>query len=148
LALLNIQERSSYEKGRTEDSRRSFVKGSAATALAALIPGNIQAQSKDGSGSGRKTGTRLILLGNGGATAQQGASPVLLGVLVNEIPYVVDCGNGTSRQMAFADIPLKSLSTIFITHHHSDQHLEYGSVMYNAWATGFKGRIDTYGLQG
>ena len=50
--------------------------------------------------------------------------------------------------MAFADIPLKSLRTIFITHHHSDHNLEYGSLMYNAWATGFKGRIDTYGPPG
>jgi hypothetical protein len=130
-------------------SRRSFVKASAAAAVAGLIPGNIQAQGKDTPGSAMKTGTRLILLGNGG-----GPRPNKLRaqsswvVLVNEIPYVVDCGNGTSRQMAFADIPLKSLSTIFITHHHSDHNLEYGSLMYNAWATGFRGRIDTYGPPG
>ena len=130
-------------------SRRSFVKASALAAVAGLIPGNIQAQSKEGVVPARKTGTRLILLGNGGGPrpnkVRAQSSWV---VLVNEIPYVVDCGNGTSRQMAFADIPLKSLSTIFITHHHSDHNLEYGSVMYNAWATGFKGRIDTYGPPG
>jgi len=77
------------EKEKKGISRRSFVKASAAVALAGLIPGNIQAQGKEGTGSAKKTGTRLILLGNGG-----GPRPNKLRaqsswvVLVNEIPYV------------------------------------------------------------
>jgi ribonuclease BN (tRNA processing enzyme) len=47
--------------------------------------------------------------------------------------------------MVMANIPLKNLRYVFITHHHSDHNLEYGSLMFNAWASGFKGRIDTYG---
>jgi ribonuclease BN (tRNA processing enzyme) len=65
--------------------------------------------------------------------------------MVNDVPYMVDCGGGVSRQAVLADIPLKSLRYIFLTHHHSDHNLEYGNLMYNAWCTGFKGRIDTYG---
>ena len=46
-----------YEKKEEErTSRRSFVKASAATALAGLIPGNIQAQSKNRRGAARKPG--------------------------------------------------------------------------------------------
>lgn len=88
----------------------------------------------------------MILLGTGG-----GPRPNKMGnqsswvVLVNDIPYVVDCGGGVSRQLVFANIPLRDLRYIFITHHHSDHNLEYGSLFYNAWVSGFKGRIDTYG---
>ena len=66
-------------------------------------------------------------------------------VIVNDIPYVVDCGGGVSRQLVFAGVSLAALKHIFITHHHSDHNLEYGNLMYNAWVSGFKGRIDAYG---
>ena len=58
---------------------------------------------------------------------------------------MVDCGEGVSRQLVFANVPLRNLRYIFITHHHSDHNLDYGNLMYNAWVSGFKGRIDTYG---
>ncbi|MBA4394978.1 MAG: MBL fold metallo-hydrolase [Desulfobacca sp.] len=127
-------------------SRREFVTASAATALAGLMSKELWAQAKAGPEPAKKSATRLILLGNGG-----GPRPNKLYnqsawvVVVDSIPYVVDCGGGVSRQLVMADIPLKSLRYIFLTHHHSDHNLEYGSLMYNAWVSGFKGRIDTYG---
>jgi ribonuclease BN (tRNA processing enzyme) len=127
-------------------SRREFVAASAATALAGLMPKELWAQSKTLPEPTKKSATRLILLGNGG-----GPRPNKLYnqsawvVVVDSIPYVVDCGGGVSRQLVMADIPLKSLRFIFLTHHHADHNLEYGSLMYNAWVSGFKGRIDTYG---
>jgi ribonuclease BN (tRNA processing enzyme) len=47
--------------------------------------------------------------------------------------------------MVLANIPLKNLRYVFITHHHSGHNLEYGGLLYNAWVAGFKGRTDTYG---
>jgi ribonuclease BN (tRNA processing enzyme) len=66
-------------------------------------------------------------------------------VLVNDVPYVVDCGEGVARQLVFANVPLQNLRYIFITHHHSDHNLDYGNLIYDAWVSGFKGRIDSYG---
>jgi ribonuclease BN (tRNA processing enzyme) len=66
-------------------------------------------------------------------------------VLVNDVPYVVDCGEGVARQLVFANVPLQNLRYIFITHHHSDHNLDYGNLIYDAWISGFKGRIDSYG---
>jgi len=66
-------------------------------------------------------------------------------VLVNNVPYVVDCGEGVARQLVFANVPLQNLRYIFITHHHSDHNLDYGNLIYDAWVSGFKGRIDSYG---
>jgi ribonuclease BN (tRNA processing enzyme) len=66
-------------------------------------------------------------------------------VLIKDVPYVVDCGEGVGRQLVFANVPLRNLRHIFITHHHSDHNLDYGNLIYDAWVSGFKGRIDTYG---
>lgn len=100
--------------------------------------------------SEEKKRTRLILLGTKGGPRVSGGgrknSSVLL--LINGTPYVVDCGYGTSLQLLAAGVPLNELRYVFITHHHSDHNLEYGPLVYNAWATGAPVRIDSYGPPG
>jgi ribonuclease BN (tRNA processing enzyme) len=127
-------------------SRRQFLEGSLAAAAATLLPERLLAQSKNFIEPAKKSATRLIVLGTGGGprpnTHRNQTSLVLI---VKDTPYVIDCGGGVSRQMVFADIPLRTLRYIFITHHHSDHNLEYGNLIYNAWVSGFKGRIDAYG---
>ncbi len=66
-------------------------------------------------------------------------------ILVNDTPYVVDCGNGVARQLVFAGVPLATLRHIFITHHHSDHNADYGNLMLLAWAAGLRTRVDTWG---
>lgn len=127
-------------------SRRQFLGGSLAVTALGLIPERMFAQAKDPKTPGGRSGTRVILLGTGGGPRpNKKANQTSLVFLVNNVPYVVDCGGGVSRQLAFSDIPLRNIKNIFITHHHSDHNLEYGNLIYNAWASGFKGRIDTYG---
>jgi len=125
-------------------SRRGFLTGSAAIALSGLLTKKVFSQAKDSPSP--KKGTRLILLGtNGGPQPNKMRSQPSSVVLVNDIHYVMDCGGGVSRQLVFANVPLRNLRYIFITHHHSDHNLDYGNLIYNAWCLGFKGRIDTYG---
>jgi ribonuclease BN (tRNA processing enzyme) len=50
--------------------------------------------------------------------------------------------------MLAAGVPHNRLRYIFITHHHSDHNLEYGTLFYNAWVTGLPARIDAYGPTG
>jgi ribonuclease BN (tRNA processing enzyme) len=90
--------------------------------------------------------TRLILLGTGaGSVHYKARMPSSAVVVVKGVPYVVDCGDGVSRQLVFADVPLRALRYIFITHHHADHNLDYGNLIYSAWASSCKGPIDTYG---
>lgn len=141
--LRKEKEMEKEDKGLT---RRQFVHASSGLLLAGLLPGTVLAQTKEGAGPAKKSGTRLILLGTGGGPRpNKMRNQSAWVVVVNDVPYVVDCGGGVSRQLAFANIPLQSLRHIFISHHHSDHNLEYGSLIYNAWASGFKGQIDTYG---
>lgn len=126
-----------------EQSRRKFLIGATGFVLSyGLIP-HVGISEE-------KKGTRLILLGTKGgprvgATGRNNPSTL---VLINDVPYVVDCGYGTSRQLLAAGVPFNSLRYIFITHHHSDHNLEYGTLFYNAWVAGLPARIDAYGPVG
>jgi ribonuclease BN (tRNA processing enzyme) len=121
-------------------NRRQFLIGAATLAFAygATPPLSFGQEKK---------ATRLILLGTKGGPRVGGAgrkNPSTL-LLINGVPYVVDCGYGTSQQLVAAGVPLNKLRYLFFTHHHSDHMLEYGSVIYNGWATGLNTPVDAYG---
>ena len=124
-------------------TRRRFLCGAAALTLAsafspAFVPG--QAKSR----------TRLILLGTKGGpkvTTTGRSNPSTL-LLVDDEPYVIDCGYGTTRQLLSAGVSPERVRSIFITHLHSDHTLEYGALFYNAWAAGSSAPVETYGPAG
>ena len=93
---------------------------------------------------------RIILLGTKGGprVGEAGRSNPATLLLINDIPYLIDCGYGVSRQLLAAGVALNRLRYIFITHHHSDHNLELGPLFYNAWITGLPARIDAYGPAG
>jgi ribonuclease BN (tRNA processing enzyme) len=90
--------------------------------------------------------TRLILLGTGGGPRPRKTSSGSAQVIVsNNTAYVIDCGDGVARQLAFAGVPLATLRHIFITHQHSDHNADYGNLMWLAWTAGLRTRVDTWG---
>jgi ribonuclease BN (tRNA processing enzyme) len=90
--------------------------------------------------------TRLVLLGTGGGPRPRTATSAPAQViLVDDVPYVVDCGNGVARQLVSAGVPLAALRHVFITHHHSDHNADYGNLIWLAWAAGLQTRVDTWG---
>ncbi len=118
--------------------RREFLGRSAVMAATALWPWTTSGQQ------GAKT--KLILLGTGGGPRPRKTSsqPAQV-ILVNGTPYVVDCGNGVARQLVLAGVPLPKLRHIFITHHHSDHNADCGNLIWLAWASGLRTRVDTWG---
>jgi ribonuclease BN (tRNA processing enzyme) len=123
-------------------SRRHFLGIAANVPLAVMLsrPGFSQVKSK----------TRLILLGTKGGPrvgATGRSSPATL-LLINDVPYLVDCGYGVSRQLLASGVALERLRYIFITHHHSDHNLEFGPLFYNGWITGSPVYVDAYGPVG
>ncbi|MBI3701365.1 MAG: MBL fold metallo-hydrolase [Afipia sp.] len=96
-----------------------------------------------------KARTRVIFLGTkGGPRVTTGRSNPASVLLVNNVPYVIDCGMGVSHQLFAAGVPLTSIKNIFITHMHSDHNLEYGNLVYNAWTSGLQNPIHSYGPKG
>jgi ribonuclease BN (tRNA processing enzyme) len=123
-------------------NRRQFLAGVASLSLASVV-----ARPELGH---QNLGTRVILLGTKGGprVGEAGRSNPSTLILVEDVPYIVDCGSGVSRQLISAGISLNRLRYIFVTHHHSDHNLEYGPLLYNAWITGLPIQVDAYGPAG
>jgi ribonuclease BN (tRNA processing enzyme) len=123
-------------------TRRRFLKFAAASAGVLPLSRFAFAQNAEKP----QKGAKLILLGTKGGPRVGGerSNPASV-VVVDGVPYVIDCGQGVSRQLVNAGIPLNSLRNIFITHMHSDHNLEYGGLLYNAWATGLRNTVQVYG---
>jgi ribonuclease BN (tRNA processing enzyme) len=117
-------------------NRRALLARSFALAASAWLPPGAHARS----------GTRLVLLGTGGGPRpRKMSSAAAQVVVVNDAAYVIDCGDGVARQLAMADVPLNSIRSIFVTHHHSDHNADYGNLILLAWTAGLRTRIDTWG---
>ena len=96
-----------------------------------------------------KPRTRIVFLGTkGGPRVGLGRSNPANLVVVNDTPFVIDCGMGVSRQLVAAGVPLETVKYIFISHHRSDHNLEYGNLAYNAWVTGLSTPIHSFGPKG
>ena len=121
-------------------SRRNFLLGTGA--VAAGLSGPVAG----GPAPKRTGGTRVILLGTGGGprpmAERAGPSQV---ILVDNVPYLVDCGDGVARQLVRARINPGRLAKIFITHQHPDHNVDYGNLTLLAWASGLSTRVDVYG---
>lgn len=121
--------------------RRAFLAAAAAAAAGAI--GHAHAFGAPGQPAPR---TRLILLGTaGGPTPKRAASGPSQVILIDDVAYVVDCGDGVARQLRLAGVAPRALRHIFITHHHSDHNADYGNLMLLAWASGLQTRVDTWG---
>jgi ribonuclease BN (tRNA processing enzyme) len=66
-------------------------------------------------------------------------------IVCDGVAYVVDCGDGVARQLAFAGVPLPSVRHVFITHQHSDHTADYGNLILLAWTAGLRTRVDAWG---
>src|SRR5207302_770252 len=124
-------------------TRRNFLALTASASLSLMLPRVAFNQEK--------SRTRIILLGTkGGPTlsSKSGRSNASTLIVINDAPYLIDCGYGVSRQLISAGVALNRLRYIFITHHHSDHNLEYGPLLYNAWVTSKPIKIDAYGPTG
>ena len=98
----------------------------------------------------QKKSTRIVLLGTKGGprVGEAGRSNPSTLIMINDVPYLVDCGYGVTKQLITTGVALDRLKYIFITHHHSDHNLEFGPLVYNTWITGLPAHIDAYGPPG
>ena len=124
--------------------RRDLLKFTAAAGLASLANPVLSHAAEAGD-----KGTKVTFLGTkGGPRVGLGRSNPANLIMVGDTPIVLDCGMGVSHQLVAAGVALQSLKYILISHLHSDHTLEYGNLIYNAWATGLKTPVKTFGPQG
>lgn len=95
---------------------------------------------------------RVVLLGTKGGPAVYPAAPgrmptsSLLSLDGEQV--IIDCGLGVTGRLVQAGVDLKSLSTIVITHLHSDHYLELGPLLHTAWTAGLKTPVRVIGPDG
>ena len=136
----------------SSNDRRMLIKAFGCAGLASLVAGcglprvPAAAAATAAPAKATATGTQLVLLGTKGGPRVGGerSNPANL-LLVDGVPYVIDCGYGVARQLTRAGVQLPSLRYVFLTHMHSDHNLELGNLLYGAWSAGLRSPIDIYG---
>ena len=106
---------------------------------AALIGGCLQPArpfQADPAGPAR---TKIVLLGTGTPNAEPGRSGTAIAIVVDDTPYLIDCGPGVvrranaARQLGVDALRPSNLKHLFITHLHSDHTLGYPDLIFTPW---------------
>lgn len=83
--------------------------------------------------------TRIVLLGTGTPNAEPDRSGTAIAIVVNDTPYLIDCGPGVVRRANAANrrgttaLRPANLRHLFITHLHTDHTLGYPDLIFTPW---------------
>src|SRR5262245_45560526 len=83
--------------------------------------------------------SEVVVLGSGNPNADPDRSGPAVAVIVNGHSYLVDCGPGIVRRASAATregvtgLVMQNLTTLFITHLHSDHTLGYPDLIFTPW---------------
>jgi ribonuclease BN (tRNA processing enzyme) len=100
------------------------------------------------------TPTRLVLLGTGTPNAEPDRAGSALAVIVDDTPYLVDCGPGVVRranaaaQDQIAALQPNRLDCAFLTHLHSDHTLGCPDLILTPWVLGRTAPLRLFGPAG
>ena len=78
---------------------------------------------------------KLFTLGTGAAWPDGDRSAPSFLVVVNDEPYLVDCGGGTSHQLMRVGVKPSTITNVFLTHIHIDHCVEFPSIVFGSYLT-------------
>lgn len=98
--------------------------------------------------------SQIVLLGTGNPNADPERYGPSVAIVVDQTPYIIDCGPGLVRRAAAAyeagitglDIP--KLCRAFVTHLHSDHTVGYPDLIFTPWVLGRNEPLNVYGPSG
>ena len=139
-------------------TRRSVIKSSVALLAAGLLPAvfaeRATAQATSAGPRARAAaplvpGTQLVLLGTqGGPGVSLTRSQTASAVVVDGVPYLVDCGYGTVRQLVASNVGYQRIDNVFLTHLHDDHTADLAALLNFQWAGTKTAPTDIYGPYG
>jgi ribonuclease BN (tRNA processing enzyme) len=98
--------------------------------------------------------TQVVMLGTGNPSANPDRSGPSVAIVVNDTPYLIDCGPGVVRRASaafrkgVAGLAVQKLKTLFVTHLHSDHTLGYPDLIFTPWVLGRTDAVEAYGPSG
>ncbi len=95
-----------------------------------------------------KPAMQVVLLGTGFPRPDPERAGPAAAVVVGEKVFVVDAGRGVVLRLAAAELPLKSVRAVFLTHLHSDHTAGLPDLFNTTWQFGRHTPFELYGPQG
>lgn len=98
---------------------------------------------------GQTARTRLILLGTQGGpnfNLERGETASVL--VVDDVPYLVDCGYGAMAALHAAGINFLAIADIFLTHLHDDHVADLAALLSHQWTQGRVAPTTVFGPSG
>jgi ribonuclease BN (tRNA processing enzyme) len=117
---------------------------------------NPQSSGRDRGATGHRNpeSTQVVILGTGTPNADPDRSGPAVAVVVDDVPYLIDCGPGLVRRAAAAHrngvegLAVEKLARLFITHLHSDHTVGYPDVVLTPWVLERAESLEVYGPRG
>ena len=98
--------------------------------------------------------TKIVLLGTGTPNAEPDRFGSAVAIVVNDTPYLIDCGSGIVRranaacQSGVEALKVNKLCRLFITHLHSDHTTGYADLILTPWVLEREEPLQVYGPVG
>ncbi|MGH9509105.1 MAG: MBL fold metallo-hydrolase [Terriglobales bacterium] len=127
----------------TEAQRKGIREPALALLLAALLAFALPARTEES----RPT-MQVVLLGTGFPRPDPERAGPATAVVVGEKVFVVDAGRGVVLRLAAAELPLKSVQAVFLTHLHSDHTAGLPDLFSTSWQFGRYTPFELYGPKG
>lgn len=100
------------------------------------------------------TRTKIVMLGTGTPNADPERSGPSVAIVVNDTPYLIDCGPGVVRRASAAHragveaLRVSNLKHVFITHLHTDHTLGLADLIFTPWVLDRDEPLEVYGPPG
>lgn len=100
------------------------------------------------------TRTQVLMLGSGTPNAEASRAGSAAAIVVDNIPYLVDCGHGLVQRVVEANACGKiswtttALTHLFVTHLHADHTVGLADLIFTPWIHGRAERLFAFGPAG
>ena len=95
------------------------------------------------------TGTQVVLLGTrAGPGVDLKRAQTATAIMVDSVPYLVDCGYGTVRNLSAGNIDGQKIEKLIFTHLHNDHTTDTPALLSLQWTGGRTTPLDCYGPYG
>jgi len=91
---------------------------------------------------------RLVVLGSGGGVPSPARNPSTLGIRHEGAVYLLDCAEGTQRQMMVSKLSYMKVAAVFLSHDHADHILGLPGLLETMEMQGREEDIDIIGPKG